>query len=913
MRMHLAVRLDWVPVGASHLPNEPRTGRADWDILLIRAEDWLDGGRLSANVDQTVQNLVPDRTIIAVCPVPRRTPAARRLDRLLVRRLRNRTAAVILSPDEIIEGYAVSELLHPHSNQDESYYANTFYTALATEVVRALHARLRPLVKVVAVDADHTLWDGECAGAARDLRIGPGRAAFQHSLLRLRNNGVLLCLLSQNTHQDLADAFARHKFPLQLNDFTAVRAGWTAKPDKLASVATELDVAVDSFLFLDDNPGECAGMRQAWPSVLTVRFPQRDRQVTGFLRRLWAFDLVTSTTTDRNRAEMYRVEALRHQARAEAHDHTNFVRGLDLRITTRPVTQADVPRIAQLGERTTQFATGWPWSGQADLHALLSDRAIRCVAVCVTDRFGDYGLVGVVVHELRPDCMHVFAYLLSCRVLRRDVEYEVLRRLVDRAGTSRTARIVVPVTVTERNQPVRDFLDSVSARWTQTAEGGLLAEVPVPLVRVTPKRPAAPAEAVVRVSIGGGNGNELLAALAETLDTARRIHDYLFTDSDVGEQTTRSPAYGLWVSALKHIWESTLDVPDIAPEDDLFDRWGATSVDVLAADAQLRRMFGVSLTLRAALAVRTVRQQADVLLGGVVQPVPTIAGVRSGPGMPLLLLPPAGGLAYAYLELIRYLPDEHPVLLGQAPELNRAESALLDLPTLVDTYLTELAGIGGSGPLVLAGWSFGAILAHEAAVALQSRGTEVAALLLFDPPGAGQPYPGSTSRPDDVLAQFFDLLDPYRTDADSLATIHRAIFGGRPSPASSRGLAQTWDALLGQLLAHSTEAQRSRILIPELDQLGVLRAARVWKKNQRLTAEYVPRGRYRGPVRVFLVDHGPAQHVLSSVLPGSTNTNRYRVRPVGALSAHSAMMERENVRLFAHDVVDVLRPPHALP
>jgi hypothetical protein len=622
---------------------------------------------------------------------------------------------------------------------------------------------------------------------------------------------------------------------------------------------------------------------------------------------------------------------------AQAADRERFLADLDLRLCVREARPEDVPRIAQMSDRVTQFTTCPSRRTQAAVARDLADEGRVCLVAEVADRFGDYGLTGVLEYSLTPAALHVWSWMLSCRVLHREVEHRLLRQLADRAAAGGVDALVFEVRRTDRNIPARSFLTRAGAEWIEQGDDGgrmrLTVEAaasPPPSAPPDDTREAREPEAGAPAgSAAPPPANAFLARLAEESADARALYESLFPRR---EDDGRPRTLGLWSAMLKQAWEEALGVEDVWHEDDLFGVWGATSVDVLKVCARIRQRCGVVLTLGEMLALPTVARQAENLMHRAPARIPVITRLRGGRGVPLVFLPPAGGLGYGYLELIRALGDEQTVLIAQAPELTGDET-LLDLDALVRVYRAEILRLAGGDPVVLAGWSFGALLAYETADAVEAGGGALAGLVLFDPPGReppapepGRAEPGGAdpggARPEPApgaaLGRFFDLLDPRRTDAAALVALDREIFPGAEPLDAAAGREAVWRELLARLLADADEHQRNRLLIPELAPLDVLRGACVWKKNQELARAYRPTpGGHRSRTYVFAVaDDGPGDHVLAGVLGERTETRSYPIRPVAGLRAHSAMMEKENVALFAPDVsrlMTELRSRHSRP
>src|SRR5581483_8008014 len=179
---------------------------------------------------------------------------------------------------------------------------------------------------------------------------------LQEFLVEQANKGVLVCLCSRNNEEDVVAVFERHPgMVLSLNDVVGRAIGWDPKPEQMVRLAEELQLDIGSFVFLDDDPVECAGMRAACPQVLTLQMPASDEEVSGLLARLWAFDGIGGTKEDLGRKRSYQTEQTRRQVRAQAHSLADVIKSLMLRVEVRQADPNDVDRVVQITERTTQF------------------------------------------------------------------------------------------------------------------------------------------------------------------------------------------------------------------------------------------------------------------------------------------------------------------------------------------------------------------------------------------------------------------------------------------------------------------------------------------------------------------------------------------------------------------------------
>ncbi|MEV7807951.1 HAD-IIIC family phosphatase [Microbispora sp. NPDC088329] len=467
-------------------------------------------------------------------------------------------------------------------------YTERYFAALAAAVVRRLHAMTTPRPKVVAVDCDGTLWDGVVGeDGPGGVVIGPQRLEIWRELARQVAAGRLLCLCSKNEEEDVREVFARHpELPVGLDDVAALRIGWEAKSRALRSLAAELGLGLDSFVFLDDSPVECAEVRAGCPEALTLRLPADAAGAADFLRHCWPLDLTGVTEADRERTRRYQEERRREQARNEM-SLADFFAALDLRVTITPAGPEHEGRAAQLAERTNQFnlsGTRLPDGGEK-------------FVVDVRDRFGDYGIVGLTGVRVGGDTLRVGAFLLSCRALGRGVEHRMLAHLGALARERGLARVALAFRPTERNQPARDFLatlpatvdpDGEAAAWYVLDAGAAAAVVhsPVPVE----ERAAGPAEITGATPAAVPAGWASVERIATRLTGADAILDAMRATRTVTEVAGASPVE----AAVMRMWAELLDVAPASVGDGFF-QLGGHSLRLVQFMARVRAEFGVEL------------------------------------------------------------------------------------------------------------------------------------------------------------------------------------------------------------------------------------------------------------------------------------------------------------------------------
>jgi FkbH-like protein len=244
---------------------------------------------------------------------------------------------------------------------------------------------------------------------------------------------------------------------LRLSHFAAERIDWQDKATNLREMAAELGLGLDSFVFLDDNPVEREWVRAALPEVLVPELPEDPAERPRFLRECGLFDRVTLTDADARRAETYKAQGTRTRLRTAAPSFEDFLRSLEQEVAIDPVGEADLPRAAQLCQRTNQFNLTTRRHTIADLERMLADERTEVFQVSVRDRFGDSGVTGLAILRHAGEASEIDTLLLSCRVLGRRVEEALLAFLARRAAAAGAHRLEGRFVPTAKNAQAAGF------------------------------------------------------------------------------------------------------------------------------------------------------------------------------------------------------------------------------------------------------------------------------------------------------------------------------------------------------------------------------------------------------------------------------------------------------------------------
>ena len=370
-------------------------------------------------------------------------------------------------------------------------FTGEFARTLGTLVGQALAGIGRPPPKVIAIDADNTLWGGILGEDGPDgIVVGdsfPGSAyrALQQGLVYQAANGALLALVSKNNATDVDEVFEVRAGDLVLTPkhLAASRVDWNSKADNLVAIAEELRLGLDSFLFIDDSDVELEEVRQRLPDVHVLKVSDEPEDVAQLTASLAAFRFARVSDEDRSRTAMMQVEGDRREAAAAAPSQAEFLRSLGLTVRVFEPTSAQVGRLTQLVNKTNQFNLTTVRRNEAEMQELLGSPDHRLYAAEVADRFGGYGLVAVAIvdkSDAGDGAWGIDTFLMSCRVLRRGVEDALLQCLADDAAAAGAVTLVGSYVPTQKNSQVATFYPDRGFR--EVEQGRFEASLPLALV-----------------------------------------------------------------------------------------------------------------------------------------------------------------------------------------------------------------------------------------------------------------------------------------------------------------------------------------------------------------------------------------------------------------------------------------------
>jgi len=335
--------------------------------------------------------------------------------------------------------------------------------------------------KCLVLDLDNTCWGGVIGDDGLEgIHIGQGHPlgeahlAVQQMALDLRERGIILAVASKNDDAVARLPFSGHDDMLLREDHIAVfQANWTDKPANLEAIACTLNIGLDALVMLDDNPAERGQIRAELPQVAVPELPADPAQFARIIAAAGYFEAAAFSQDDRIRAKSYAAEAQRADVRATARNLEDYLQSLGMIIGACPFDARNRPRITQLINKTNQFNLTTQRYSEAQVEAAERDPAAVTLQVRLRDRFGDMGIIGIVIARHAGDAVDVDTWLMSCRVLGRKVEEAMLARLGDSARALGAKRITARYLPTAKNGMVREMFDRLGFALTGEDAGGV--------------------------------------------------------------------------------------------------------------------------------------------------------------------------------------------------------------------------------------------------------------------------------------------------------------------------------------------------------------------------------------------------------------------------------------------------------
>ena len=332
-------------------------------------------------------------------------------------------------------------------------------------IVKSVYGKSK---KCLVLDLDNTLWSGVVGDdgvqnliLGRDHPVGEAFVDFQQYVKDLQRRGIILAVCSKNDVANAKEGFSHPDSVLKVEDFSAFKANWNPKPENIREIAIELNIGLDSVVFVDDNPAERALVADQLPEVAVPDVGSDVSRFAQVLEHERYFEVDKLVQDDLSRSTYYSSNAQRSEYQARFGDYGEFLGSLDMTAEIGPFLPVYLERITQLINKTNQFNLTTKRYTSAEVESIARDQAFITLYGRLIDRFGDNGLVSALIGRIFDESVELDLWVMSCRVLKREVEFAIFDALVEKCQELGIHKIVGVYIPSKKNSLVAGHYESL--------------------------------------------------------------------------------------------------------------------------------------------------------------------------------------------------------------------------------------------------------------------------------------------------------------------------------------------------------------------------------------------------------------------------------------------------------------------
>lgn len=334
------------------------------------------------------------------------------------------------------------------------------------DIISALNGRMK---KCIIVDLDNTMWGGVIGDDGLEniqlgsLGIGKAFTEFQYWLKKLKDRGIIIAICSKNTESIAKEPFEKHPdMVLRLEDIAIFIANWENKADNIRKIQSVLNINYDSMIFLDDNPFERNIVRENIPQIYVPELPEDPAEYLPFLYSLNLFETASISKEDAERTRLYQIETERNSFQQNCANENEFLINLNMSSIIEPFNKFNIPRVAQLSQRSNQFNLRTIRYSEDAITRIASSKEHINFAFSLMDKYGDYGLISVVILRIINEReLFIDTWFMSCRVLKRTMEQLVLNTMVMFANDQNFTNLIGEYIPTSKNSLVQNHYSNL--------------------------------------------------------------------------------------------------------------------------------------------------------------------------------------------------------------------------------------------------------------------------------------------------------------------------------------------------------------------------------------------------------------------------------------------------------------------
>ena len=620
------------------------SGANQINVVLLRIEDLFPNNEvklenatriskeLKESIKSHVQNNPSGKLIVLFCPPSDHwandndfTRIEDQIETEVFNISQSKNNIIVVKKNEFLLDYNLTDYYEPlGEKQGNIPYRDNFFACASTIIARKINAIFTSPFKAIVLDCDNTLWQGVVGeDGAGGVMIGEAEKKLQQFLIDQNNAGVLLCLCSKNNEEDVWNVFEQNKqMLLERKHIAFSRINWSTKSENIISLAKEINIGLDSFVFIDDNPVECEEVKTNAPSVLTIQ-KRTDTDNIDYIINSWVFDRNKITAEDRKRSLMYKNEAARKNLKSRLKTYEEFINGLQIEIDISSVGPNEISRISQLTFRTNQFNFTKIQRTETEIESLLDKSDYSLNYVHLEDKYGDYGIIGAIIYYTKEDTLKVDTFLLSCRALGKGVEHTMMAFIGERANAVNRKTIEIPFTKTDKNLVAGKFLETHFSNFKSESASGHIYYIPTDLALNFKFDPAS-----VNIQDDDSPNNQEIEIKPKILNRNNFFNDVIENFSNITSIVQN--IYGNDISSrrnvkkkneisrsqieieLLEIWRDILNNTNIKRTDNFFDAGGDSFLIPIMA-IRIKNELGISIKIVDIFQYPTVNALAEFI------------------------------------------------------------------------------------------------------------------------------------------------------------------------------------------------------------------------------------------------------------------------------------------------------------
>ena len=343
------------------------------------------------------------------------------------------------------------------------------------DVIKAMKGKMK---KCVILDLDNTLWGGVIGDDGLEniqigeLGLGHAFSEFQMWLKELQKRGIILAVCSKNEEETAKEPFLKHpEMVLHMEDIAMFVANWEDKASNIKRIQDTLNIGMDSIVFLDDNPFERNLVKSMIPDITVPNLPEDPSQYLNYVKSLNLFETAAYSETDKNRTKQYQEEMGRVNLQKQFSSYSEYLERLEMTAEAKPFDKFHFSRIAQLTQRSNQFNLRTIRYTEQEIEQLAKEKEYLTLYFTLKDKFGDYGLISVVIMDKQPEnTLFISEWVMSCRVLKRSMEEFILDEIIRTAEEHGFDKVTGEYIRTPKNNMVSELYKKMGFQEVRSEE-----------------------------------------------------------------------------------------------------------------------------------------------------------------------------------------------------------------------------------------------------------------------------------------------------------------------------------------------------------------------------------------------------------------------------------------------------------